>query len=94
MGTDGGAGVSARHCVLTREYIGNGKDYIVWAEDLRCDYSRFQCDEMIHVVSTNGTYVNRESIGKGKRHVLNSGDTFDLLWKGPSHRPCPPTQVL
>jgi len=58
-------GISGRHCTITRETISGSKsnDFLVWLEDL----------------STNGTYVDNEKIGKGKKKLLHNGNMVHLL---------------
>ena len=55
--------MSKTHFKITREYInGNTNDAVVYLEDL----------------SQNGTFVNKEKVGKGKKVVLESNDVISL----------------
>jgi serine/threonine-protein kinase Chk2 len=57
-------GISGIHCKIIRERISQETfNHLVWVEDL----------------STNGTFIGRDLIGKGKRVLLNSGMTISLL---------------
>ncbi|XP_068968652.1 ovarian-specific serine/threonine-protein kinase Lok-like [Bombus flavifrons] len=54
--------MSKIHFKITREYIGNGNDAIVYLEDL----------------SQNGTFVNKKKIGRGNKIILESNDIISL----------------
>jgi serine/threonine-protein kinase Chk2 len=60
----GEPGISAKHCRIYRERIGSETyNHLVWIED----------------TSTNGTFLNNDVIGKGKKKLLESGSTVHLL---------------
>uniref|UniRef100_A0A6B2L4C0 non-specific serine/threonine protein kinase n=1 Tax=Arcella intermedia TaxID=1963864 RepID=A0A6B2L4C0_9EUKA len=59
-------GVSGLHCTIKRELVSSGSksnSYMVWIVDS----------------STNGTHVDNEKLGKGKRKLLTNGSVVTLL---------------
>lgn len=54
--------MSKIHFKITREFVGNTNDAIVYLEDL----------------SQNGTFVNKKKVGRGNKVVLESNDVISL----------------
>jgi len=59
-------GISGKHCIISRTPPSKEGSQVAWIED----------------ASTNGTFLNGEQIGKGKKLLLQSGVKVGLLVKG------------